>query len=136
MIRYVIVSIGSGVLFGMMDAFIHANPLAKKLFTAYEPVAKKSINAPAGLLIDLVYGFVTAGVFLVLYQSLPGSTGAVKGIGFGLMVWFFRVVMGAATSWMTLNVPVSKILYTLITGLVEMLCLGMLFGISFKEGIQ
>lgn len=34
-IRYVIVSIVSGLLFGLMDGLINANPLAVKLYVQY-----------------------------------------------------------------------------------------------------
>ena len=84
MIRYIIVSMGSGILFGMMDGLINANPLAQRLYRVFEPIARKAINMPAGIAIDLVYGFVMAGIFLLLHGSLPGETGLVKGLTFGL----------------------------------------------------
>src|SRR5512142_2889109 len=98
--RYIIISIISGILFGVMDGLINANPLAVRLYAVYQPIAKKSINLPAGVLIDLLYGFVMAGVFWVLYPGLPGELGIVKGLWFALMVWFFRVVMSVASQWM------------------------------------
>ena len=88
------------------------------------------MNVPAGIVIDLVYGFVLAGVFLLLRQSLPGQSGLVKGLSFGLLVWFFRVVMSAASSWIMFNVPARALLYTLATGLAEMLILGMVYGLA------
>jgi hypothetical protein len=132
MVRYVPVSVGSGLLFGVLDGLIHGNPLARKLFGAYGPIARTSINVPAGLAIDLVYGFVMAGVFLLLYPSLPGQTGPVKGLSFALLVWFFRVLMDVASQWMTLNVPPGTLLYVLATGLAEMLALGILYGLTLK----
>jgi len=132
MTRYVIVSVVSGILFGVLDALVNANPMARRLYAVYDPIAKKSINPVAGLAIDLVYGFAMAGVFLVLCQSLPGGVGVVKGISFALVVWFFRVVMYVATQWMMFNVPVAALLYTLIAGLVEMLALGLLYGLALK----
>lgn len=132
MSRYIIVSVVSGILFGVLDGLVNANPVARRLYAAYDPIAKTSINPVAGIVIDLVYGFVMAGVFLVLYQSLPGQVGVVKGISFALAVWFFRVVMYVATQWMMFNVPVAALLYTLIAGLVEMLALGLLYGLALK----
>lgn len=132
MARYVIVSIASGILFGILDGLINANPLARPLNEAYAPIAKTSVNVVAGVAIDLVYGFVMAGLFLVLYQSLPGEAGVVKGIGFALLAWFFRVVMGVATTWMTLQVPVRTLAYALLTGLGEMLVLGVLYGLTLR----
>jgi len=93
MAAYVIVSVVSGILFGILDAVIHANPLAERLYAVYQPIARTAVNPLAGIAIDLAYGFVMAGVFLCLYQSLPGETGLVKGVSFAFLAWFFRVVM-------------------------------------------
>ncbi len=132
---YIIVSIISGILFGILDGLINANPLAVRLYAVYKPIARKSINVPAGVLIDLLYGFVMAGVFLVLYPSLPGEIGIVKGIGFALLVWFFRVVMSVASQWMMYITPVRSLLYTVIAGFGELLILGMLYGLTLHPAV-
>ena len=132
MIRYIIVSIISGILFGVLDGLINANLLAQRLYKFYKPIAKTSINVPAGILIDLIYGFAMAGIFLLLYKSLPGEAGILKGISFALLVWFFRVVMSVASGWMMFNIPIVTSLYTLFTGLGEMLILGILYGLTLK----
>ena len=77
MTEYIIISVASGILFGILDGVINANPLAQKLYDAYKPIAKTSINPIVGIVIDLVYGFVMAGAFLLLYNSLPGETGLI-----------------------------------------------------------
>src|SRR5512137_329691 len=105
MLHYILVSLGGGILFGVMDGVINANPLGQQLLQAYRPIAKTSVNAPAGIVIDLIYGFAMAGIFLLLYRSLPGDAGWVKGLSFGVMAWFFRVLMGAISQWMTYTVP-------------------------------
>jgi len=102
--------------------------------SVYKPLAKTTINVPAGITIDIVYGFVMAGLFLLLYNSLPGQAGLAKGLSFALIVWFFRVVMYVATQWMTLEVPAGALLYTLVVGLGEMLILGVLYGLTLKPG--
>jgi hypothetical protein len=130
MAMYIIVSLISGVLFGILDGLINANPLAVKLLEAYKPIAKTSVNFIAGMLIDLAYGFILAAIFLLLYQSLPGDIGLVKGLSFGLMVWFFRVVMNAASQWMMFTVPVKTLGYSLLAGLGEMLVIGCVYGIA------
>ena len=56
MVRYVIVSLASGILFGTMDALINANPLAQKLYKVYQPIARTGVNAAAGIVIDLCHG--------------------------------------------------------------------------------
>lgn len=133
MIRYIIVSVGSGVLFGVMDGLINANPLAQRLYKVFEPIARKSINVPAGIAIDLVYGFVMAGIFLLLRGSLPGESWLAKGAVFGLVMWFFRVVMQVATQWMTFDIPASTLLYTLGCGLAEMIVLGLFYALTLTS---
>ncbi|MBZ5671915.1 MAG: hypothetical protein LAO04_19585 [Acidobacteriia bacterium] len=128
--RYFFISILSGALFAIMDGLIHANPLARRLFAAYGPLAKTSVNVFAGIAIDIFCGFAMAGVFILLYKALPGGVAVAKGVSFGLSVWFFRVVMGVAGEWMTLNVPKEALAYRLVTGLVEMLALGVLYGLT------
>ncbi len=113
---YIVISIVSGILFGIMDGLINGNPFARRLNAIFKPIARTSLNVPAGVLIDLVYGFAMAGIFLVLYGSLPGEAGIVKGISFALMVWFFRVIMAAASQWMMFVIPVRSLLYNVIAG--------------------
>jgi len=132
MLRYIVVSFASGILFGILDGIINANPLAQKLYAVYQPIARTSVNAMAGVAIDLVYGFVLAAVFLLLYASLPGQHGMVKGLAFAILVWFFRVAMQAASTWMMFNVPIPTIIYSLVTGLAEMLVLGLLYGLTLR----
>lgn len=128
-LRYVLVSIGGGVLFGLLDGVIHANPLARRLYEVFQPIAKTSVNVPAGLAIDLLYGFALAGGFLLLRESLPGPAGAIQGLAYGGLVWFARVAMQVASQWMMWKVPARTLLYTLVAGLAEMLLLGLLFGL-------
>jgi hypothetical protein len=132
MTTYILVSVISGILFGILDGLINANPIATKLFEAYKPIARASVNFVAGVIIDLAYGFILAGLFLLLYSSLPGQVGLVKGVSFALMVWFLRVVMSVASQWMMYRVPPKALLYTLLAGLAEMLILGILYGLTLR----
>jgi len=131
-IRYVVVSFLSGLLFVVMDGFIHANPFARKLFEVYRPLARTSVNAPAGFAIDLAYGFLLTGVFLLLFRSLPGETSVTRGLSFAVIVWAFRVAMGVAGEWMMMTVPFTVHTYRLLSGLVEMLVLGAVMGFAFR----
>ena len=129
-LTYIVVSVASGVLFGIMDGVINSNPLATQLYAFYNPLARTSLNLPGGIVIDLIYGFVMAAIFLMLYEGLPGGEmGALKGVSYGLTVWFFRVVMSVATQWVMFNLPIPMLLYTLTTGLVEMLVIGIFYGL-------
>jgi hypothetical protein len=135
MTGYIIISIISGILFSLLDGVINANPLAQRLYQVYKPIAKTSINPITGILIDLIYGFIMAGVFLLLYNSLPGEIGLIKGLSFAVMVWFFRVVMQAASQWVMFTIPGKTLLYTLTAGLGEMLILGVLYGMFLNPVI-
>lgn len=130
MATYILISIISGVLFGFMDGLINANPYAQRLYEVFKPIARTKINVVAGMVIDLIYGFVMAAIFLLLYESLPGDTGFVKGLTYAGVMWFFRVVMMAATWWMMFDIPGKAAAYTLATGLGEMLVLGALYGLT------
>jgi hypothetical protein len=130
--RYILVSIAGGVLFLFLDALLNANPLATGLYTVFQPVARSEINVPAGILIDLAYGFILAALFLLLYQSLPGTSGIGKGINFAFMLWFLRVVMTVLSQWMMFVVPVPLFLYLLGAGLFAMLVLGVLYGATLR----
>ncbi len=130
--RYVVISVVSGILFGILDGLINANPLAQRLLAVYQSIAKTTLNLPAGMVIDLTYGFILAGIFLLLYRSLPGKSGLVKGISFALLVWFFRTAMSVISNWMMFTVPAAALLYLLLAGLAEQLVLGILYGLTLK----
>ena len=127
-----LVGLGSGILFGVMAGLISANSLAQRLYQVYKPIARTSINAPAGVVIDLLYGFILAGLFLLLRKSLPGTVGWTKGLSFGLLAWFFRVLMNAASQWIMFRVSTATLAYTLLAGLGEMMILGVLYGLTLR----
>jgi len=135
MSSYILISIISGLLFAVLDGIINANPLAQRLYQVYTPIAKKSVNFIAGMVIDLIFGFAMAGAFLLLYQSLPGDAGIIKGLSYAVLMWFFRVVMSIASQWMMYTVPLKTLLYSLIMGLAEMLLLGVLYGLALKPAL-
>lgn len=132
MTTYLVVSAASGILFGVLDAAINANPVGRKMLAVYEPIARNSLNVWAGIAIDLAYGFVMAWLFVLLYAGLPGADGLLKGLSFALIAWFFRVVMSAASQWMMFRVPAASLTYSLATGLVEMGILGALYGLTLR----
>ena len=132
---YVVVGLLSGILFAILDAVINANPLAQRLFEVYKPIARESINPVAGIAIDLLFGLIMAGSFLMLYESLPGTNGLLKGVSFALLAWFFRVIMSAASQWMMFRVPTPTLLYSVVAGLGEMLALGLLYGVALTPAV-
>jgi len=131
--RFIITAVLTGLLFGLMDGLINGNPYAVKLLECYKPIAKQTINVPVGFLIDLLYGFVISGIFLIIWPSLPTEIGIVKGLTYGLGMWFFRVLMGVVSHWMMFNVTAKTLFYVLIAGLIEMIILGILNGLILKR---
>ena len=130
MTTYIVVAIVSGLLFGIADAVINSNPIARRLFIIYQPIARTTVNPVAGIAIDLMYGFVMAGLFLLLYESLPGGNGTLKGLSFAGITWFFRVVMSVTSQWIMFRVPHRTLIYMLVTGLAEMIVIGLLYGMT------
>jgi len=132
MLRFVVISLISGIIFATLDGFINANPLAQKLMDSYSPLAKTSINVPVGIIIDLIYGFVMCGIFLLFYNSLPSENPIIKGLVYGLIMWFFRVLMSVFSTYMTLKIPVKTLAYILVAGLFEMVIIGIFYGLTIK----
>ena len=133
MIRFIIASLLTGLLFGTMDGLINANPYAVKLMECFKPIAKQSVNVPAGILIDLAYGFIISGIFFAVFPVLPSESGIIKGLMYGLGIWFFRVFMGVISNGMMFNIPFKTLVYMALAGLVEMLMLGMINGLIIKR---
>ncbi len=130
-LRVVATGLASGVLFAVLDGLIHANPLAQRLYAAYRPILRDSVNAPLGVVFDLTSGVVMAALFVLLVPALPGGP-AVKGLAFGAIAWFFRVAMGVASQAVMFKVPAAALAYSLATGLAEMCLLGLLYGLLLR----
>jgi hypothetical protein len=133
MIRFVLTAVLTGILFGIMDGLINGNPYAVKLMECFKPLAKQSINIPAGLLIDLIYGFAISGIFLIIRLALPFESALLNGVLYGLGMWFFRVLMGVVSYWIMFNIPAKTLIYLLLTGLAEMIILGIVNGLILKK---
>lgn len=133
MVRYIIAAVLTGILFGSMDGLINGNPYAVKLMECFNPIARQTINVPAGVLIDLFYGFAISGIFVIIMPVLPTESGIIKGLIYGLGMWFFRVLMGVISYWMMFNIPAKTLVYLLLTGLFEMIILGIMNGLILKK---
>lgn len=126
MTTYVLVSLGVGVLFVVLDGLLNVNPVARRVHAAYEPIARKALNPLAATAIDLAYGFVIAGLYLLLRESLPGAGWVAKAASYAVILWVLRVVMAVLSHWVMFEVPVRSHLYDLAAGLLEMVAIAML----------
>ena len=127
-----IVGVASGILFLVMDFVLNVNPLARRLNEPYRPIARRELRLLAPVIIDLAYGLLMAGIFLMLRPALPGSKVVGAGISFGLLTWFFRVLMAGISQWVMFDVPLRTHFYSIGAGLIEMMALGLFYGIAFK----
>ena len=130
--RQILVGVLAGAAFLVLDGVLNANPLAQRLYAAYQPIARPSVNALAGSVVDLAYGVILALLFARLRTSLPGRTGLGKALSFGLMVWFLRVCMRVAGEWVMMTVPARVHAYTLIAGLVQILVVASLIALLLR----
>jgi hypothetical protein len=132
MIRFVAISWVCGILYWILDGVINGNPFARKLYQVYKSEMKVTLNIPKSFFIYLLYGFAMASIFLLLYKSLPGKIGLVKGISFAMIAWFFRGFMGVMSQWMMYDIPSKTLIYVAFSGLCEALILGMFLGLTLK----
>jgi len=132
MLTFALVAVGSGVLFATLDVIINANPLGRSLYEVYRPLARDRVNPLLGLAVDLVFGVAMAGIYVVLHDSLPGSSGVVKGLSYAVLMSFFRVVMSVVSQGMTLRIPGKTLVYTLLTGIGESGVIGVLYGLTLE----
>lgn len=129
MVRLLIVGVVAGVAFLVLDGVINANPMAQRLYAAYRPIARPSVNALAGSAVDLVYGVILTALFTLLRGSLPGGSNLAKAVSFGLIVWFFRVCMRVVGEWVITVVPAEAHAYTLAAGLVQTLVVAVIIAL-------
>ncbi|MHB1319786.1 MAG: hypothetical protein ACYCYF_14330 [Anaerolineae bacterium] len=126
----IIVGLASGLLFAILDMLINANPLARRLNALFLPIARQRVNPIVGLALDLIFGVVMAVLYVQLRPALGGTSDLARGLCFGSLAWFFRVVMSAASQWVMFPVPWRLTAYSLVAGLLEMLALGLLYGLT------
>jgi len=129
MLRQSLVGVVAGAAFLITDGLLNANALAREVYGAYRPIARSSVNALAGSLVDMAYGLILVLLFVTLRHCLPGRTDLKKGISFGVILWFLRVVMRVAGEWVTTTVPGSAHVYSLLAGLAQTLLVAVLIAL-------
>lgn len=121
-----------GFIFALLDFILHANPLVKNFPSIYEPVNRGWDIIMASFIIDIIYGTVLSLFYLVLYKSLPGQ-GMMKGVIYGILLWFLRITILTLTQWMVYPVSAGTIIYMIFAGLPEMIIIGALIGRMIKK---
>jgi hypothetical protein len=86
-----------------------------------------------GLIFEVVNGFMLAVIYAIIHPSLPGGRRWQKGLSYGLLVWGLRVVMWAFSTYMMTDMPPILIVITVITGLIEVLILGIVIAAIYRS---
>jgi hypothetical protein len=132
--RLVVAGIVASVLFLVLDAALGTAGgfIGAQVFGV--PVEQPSgfeAKMKFGLIFELINGFMLAVIYAVIHPSLPGR-GWKKGISYGLLVWGLRVVMGAFSTYMMTDMPPILIAINVVTGLIEVLILGIVIAAIYK----
>jgi hypothetical protein len=130
---FVIVGLAGGLLFAVLDFVLNVNPLAQRLNEPYRPIARRQMPLAAAVAIDLLSGLIMAGIFLLLRPAFPGGQVLGAAISFGLLAWFFRVLMSVLSQWVMFEIPAKTLLYAAAAGLVEMFALGLFYAMAFSS---
>ena len=129
---FVLCSMVTGILFIFFDMLIGIG--TSRVFAPYSELAiwKTPPNVVAGVVFDLINGFILTAVYMTIYNGLPGL-GWQKGLNYGLIVGLFRVVMTSFSSIVMYNIPVILVGTGLITGYVEIVLLCVILAVMYEK---
>jgi hypothetical protein len=134
--RLIVAGIVASVLFLVLDMMLGAVGgliAANVLGVPFDQPPGIEAKIKLGLLFELINGFMLALIYAVIYRCLPGQ-GWQKGISYGLIVWGLRVVMWAFSTFMMTDTPPALIAITVVTGLIEVLILGVVIAAIYQNG--
>ena len=122
----------TGALFILFDMLIAM--ATSQIFSSYFELEiwKTPPNITAGLVFDLINGFIIVAVYMVIYNGIPGS-GWQKGINYGIIVGLFRVVMTSFSSIVMYNIPLILVVTSLITGYIEIVILCVILAVIYEK---
>ena len=115
-------SIMTGIMFLFFDMLIAI--LTNQIYSPHTnlPIWKIPPNISAGIVFDLINGFILVYVYLMISRGIPGS-GWRKGLNYGIIVGLFRVAMAAFSTVVMYDVPIILVITSLITGYIEIVVL-------------
>jgi len=122
----------TGVLFSLSDMLIAIS--TSPIFSPYSdlPIWKTPPNILAGLIFDLINGFILAVVYTIVYNGIPGF-GWKKGLNYGIFVGLFRVLMSSFSTIVMYSVPLTLVITSLITGYVEIIILCVILAAVYEK---
>ena len=134
--RLIVAGIAASVLFLVLDMMLGAVGgliVANVFRVPFQQPPGIEAKIRFGLLFELINGFMLALIYAVIYRCLPGRSWQ-KGISYGLIVWGLRVVMWAFSTFMMTDMPPALIAITVVTGLIEVLILGVVIAAIYRNG--
>jgi hypothetical protein len=134
--RLLVAGIVASVLFLVLDMLLGAagGAIAAQVFgVPFNQPPGIQAKIIFGLVFELINGFMLALIYALIHPSLPGQ-GWKKGIIYGLIVWGLRVVMWAFSTFMMTDMPPALIAITVVTGLIEVLILGVVIAAIYQPG--
>jgi len=122
----------TGVLFSLFDMLIAMS--TSPIFSLYSdlPIWKAQPNILAGLIFDLINGFILAAVYTTIYNGIPGF-GWRKGLIYGIFVGLFRVVMSSFSTIVMYNIPLTLVITSLIAGCIEIVVLCIILAVVYER---
>ena len=133
--RLLVAGIAASILFLVLDAVLGmVGGLVGARVFGLSPQGPSQIQSKMvyGFVFEFINGFMLAVIYAVIHLSLPGQ-GWAKGISFGFLVWGLRVVMWAFSTYMMFDVPAVSIAITTLTGLIEVLVLGVAIAVIYPS---
>ena len=132
--RLIVAGIVASVLFLVLDAVLGmaGGFIGAQVFgLSVEQPPGIEAKMKFGLIFELINGFMLAVIYAVIHPSLPGR-GWKKGLSYGLIVWGLRVVMWAFSTYMMTDMAPVSIAINVVTGLIEVLILGIVIAVTYK----
>ncbi|MFX0070158.1 MAG: hypothetical protein ACFFAO_03620 [Candidatus Hermodarchaeota archaeon] len=130
--KLIVCSLIIGILFIILD--ILRAIITYPIFSAYSylPIWNTPPNILAGMIFDLINGFIIVFVYRILYEGIP-SVKWCKGLYYGIIIGMFRVVMMTFSIIVLYNVPIIYVIVSLITGYIEIVILGVITSIIYEK---
>ena len=130
--KFVICSLVVGLLFAVLDMVIAM--ITMPLYAAYSdlPIWNNPPNVFAGMIFDLINGFILVGVYHIIKEGIPYE-GLKKGAIYGIIVGLFRVIMMTFSTIVMYNVPIDFLIVSTILGFIEVIILGILVVILYEK---
>ena len=131
-VKIVVCGIVIGVLFVIFNMLIAIS--TSPIFSPYSdlPIWKTPPNILAGIIFDLINGFILVAVYMTLYVGIPGF-GWKKGLNYGIIVGLFRVVMMTFSTIVMYNIPMVLVIASLITGYIEIVILCIILAVIYQK---